>query len=117
MSSCTYIANGTQCAFPGTFSHGTLGDGRWLCALHNAAGSDHAEGVAIVARSGRWSTLKNPAEAWVEMRRKQVYCSESPAVRKLREQMAAHRSGHPVGIASSRLAQSRKPGEDEHEAA
>lgn len=110
MSQCTYLADGIQCEFPGAFSNGTLGDGRWMCALHHEA-TGQQEGAAIVARSKRWALLPNRAEAWVEMRRSQVYAHESPTVKKLREQIAAHRAGKPVGIVSSRIF--RQPGEDE----
>ncbi len=114
MSSCTYLANGIECKFPGTFSHGTLGDGRWMCALHRASDGQE-QGAAIVARSERWAALPNRAEAWVEMRRAQVYAHESAAVIRLRAQMAEHQSGRKVGIASSRIF--RTPGEDEEKAA
>lgn len=114
MSRCDWASDGEQCAFPGTLSDSILGGGRWLCP-HHARCDDQATGAEIVARSKRWEAMPNRAEAWVESSRASVYGAESHAVKRLREQMAAHRGGRPAGIASTRLF--RDSGQDELDAA
>jgi hypothetical protein len=110
MSQCAWMSDGERCRFPGTMAEATTGTDRWFCA-HHFRSPGMAAGREIVQRSLRWDALPNKAEAWVEARRKQVYGEgDPPAVRKLREQIAAHGRGERVGIASSRL--QREPGED-----
>lgn len=90
MSACSWVSNGEQCRFPGSMSDGLKGDGRWFCALHFRSKDDPIACDEIVQRSLRWELLPNRAEAWVAMRRKEVYGGESPTVKALREQIAEH---------------------------
>lgn len=111
MSQCTWMSNGDQCQFPGTMADATTGTDRWFCAYHMRS-PGMADGHEIVERSKRWAALKNPAEAWVAARRKQVYGSgDNPMVARLRAQLADREAGRTVGIASSRLLP-RELGED-----
>lgn len=90
MSVCSWLSNGEQCRFPGSISEAVKGDGRWLCALHYRSKDDPVLSDEIVSRSLKWETLPNRAEAWVEMRRREVYSTESPTVAAIRQQMAEH---------------------------
>ena len=115
MSECSWISDGRQCRFPGIFSESTTGSDRWHCPYHRRS-PDQAEGREIVERSHRWAALPNRAEAYLEVRRRQVYGEgDPPEVARLRGQIAAHAAGRSVGILSSRLM--REPGADEREAA
>lgn len=110
MSECNWISDGRQCRFPGIFAESTTGSDRWLCPYHHRA-PDQADGREIVERSHRWAALPNRAEAYLEVRRRQVYGEgDPPEVARLRAQIAAHQAGRTVGILSSRLM--REPGED-----
>ena len=86
-SQCEFVSNGQQCRFPASMSLGTLGDGRWFCALHHR-GPTQAEAAEIVERSLRWDKLPNKAEAWIKMRRAEVYGKgDNPMVAALRKQI------------------------------
>lgn len=50
---CSYVSNGEACRYPGTISHETNGEGRWLCSLHYdaAMGSAYASQIVTASRS------------------------------------------------------------------
>jgi hypothetical protein len=66
---CEWHANGTQCQFPGSVSHGQLGGGPWYCGWHFRC-SDGAAGARIVEQSHEWD---GRPESYLAMRRAYVY--------------------------------------------
>ena len=79
-----------------------------FCVFHRHA--DQVDVNGIVA----WSQDASVEEYHAKVKAF-IYPSDPPGVRALRAQMEAHRSGKPVGIASSRAF--RQPGDDEEIAA
>lgn len=93
-----------RCEYPGIFSDGTDGSGQWYCPWHREARTGPAA-IAIIEQS-RVTPYADAMAARVA--KMNAGAAESPAVRRVREAMAARARTGPAR---------REPGDDEEQAA
>jgi hypothetical protein len=104
---CAWMQGGSmgmRCMCPATLSMSKF------CVFHRHP--DEVDVAGIVA----WSQHAAPEEYQARIKAF-MYPGDSQAVRRLKVQIEAHRSGEAVGIVSSRLFPKREPGDDEELAA